>query len=216
MYLKTLTLLLLFFKISVTSFGGIYSVWALTEEIFVIGDKETSGNLSNPDEVSNPVVVSISGKIPGSETALNPGKIGPVLNSDEFKKIFSISQLIPGPKTSSLSLIGLKFGGFLPMIAIYLGLVLPGLILIPLLNHANSYLKKFTYFDGFRQGVKLAVIGILILFSIGLLRKGTGYEIDRSIIFILIASMTFFINRKYGLNPIILIDLSAVLGYFFF
>ncbi len=190
MYMKSLLLLFIFFKISVTSFGGIYSVWALTEDIFVINDQVEKSKIDNPDH------------------------LGPVLNNDEFKKIFGISQLIPGPKTSSLSLIGLKFEGFLPMLAIYLGLVLPGLIIIPFLNLANNYFKKFTYFDGFRQGVKLAVIGILVLFSIGLLRKGTGYELDRSIIFILIASMTFFLNKRYSPNPIILIVLSAIFGYY--
>lgn len=183
-----------FFRVSVISFGGIYSVWALAREALL--GSASSGAAAVP---------SGGAGVP----ALLPG-----LTDADFQKIFGISQMLPGPMASGFSILGYEAGGVAAMLAVYLGLLLPGLILIPLLSGAYRRLSAFSFLRPFQRGASLAIISILIIFLAGLIRSTTGGKPENLPLFLSLAAIVSILNLRLGVRPPILMILVGVVGYF--
>jgi len=177
-----------FFKITLVSFGGIYSVWALAE-------KELTTQL-NIQEKNNP-----------KENIF-------YISKTDFKKIISFSNLIPGPRASGFSLIGYKSGGGLLMLVVYLGLVLPGVIIIPIISKGYWYFFRYRFAKYFKEGANLAIIAILLIFCIGLLSSPQNEFLSRIFFFIIVAG-TFIIRHFFKIHPLFLVMISAFAGYLY-
>ena len=177
-----LSLVLIFFKISIFSFGGIFSSWAMAEASLTTPDVAARGILITPDDIG---------------------------------RIFSLSQILPGPMASGMTMLGYKPGGIVAMFCIYLGLLLPGLILVPLLTLIFRRLAHFEYVQAFRKGAVVAVIAILAVFFLNLMRRGLSGDLQKSLTFLAIFAGVFLINRKYPISPVIFIGIGGLIGYLF-
>ena len=203
-------IILCFLQISAVGFGGIYSIWALTERALVahaVPGKGASGRNGAHEGAGDRNGARIrGGGCRESELALS---------REEFERIFGISQVIPGPQASGLTMLGHGAGGFTAMVAIYIGLLLPGIIIIPLLTRAQAYLSRYQWISHFRRGTSLAIISILVLFAWGLVRHGIAGQNGGRFIFALIAIGACLLSLRLRMNPVLLILLSGAVGYFF-
>ncbi|MDH5656979.1 MAG: chromate transporter [Spirochaetia bacterium] len=201
-------LCILFIKISLAGFGGIFTIWALSEESLVKQEaqikNQSISHKSNISENSNTKLFN--------ET-FNSLKV----SEDQFKRIFSISQLLPGPAASGISMLGFQQGGILYMTAIFIGLTLPGIFLMPLLMLWNRKMKDHPRMTAFKTGASLAVIAVLFLFEINLLASDVERFISgniKSLIFPAIAGIVFYLSLKKKTNPLVLVLSSALIGGF--
>jgi chromate transport protein ChrA len=205
-----------FFKITAVSFGGIYSVWALAEQELTY-DLENNANdyLQNtiPGKNNTEQKTSRIKKTSSSFSENESSNIFQISKSD-FKKIISFSSLMPGPRASGFSLIGYKIGGILLMVAVYLGLVLPGFIVVPILSKGYAYIFRFEFAKYFRDGANYAIIAILLIFCLSLLQSSQG-DLIANIIFLTIVGITFSFSFYFKIHPLFLVICSAFGGYLF-
>ena len=101
------------------------------------------------------------------------------------------------------------------MAAVYLGLLIPGLFLVPILSLAFRRINGLEYFRSFREGAVLAVIAILCLFFLNLIRRGFGDGAIKGLIFAAITLGVFLLYRRFQLSPVFYIGGGAIIGYFF-
>jgi len=163
----------LFFKVTLVSFGGIYSVWALAQKEIVVNKK-----------IEN-------------------------ISQEDFTKVISFSHLMPGPRAAGFSLLGYKMGGAAMMLAVFLGLIMPGFIIVNILSRFYHRLGRFKSAKGFYRGANIAIVAILLLFLWGMMKVG-GY----TPLFLLLTLIVFLLNYHWQLHPLILVISSAILGYF--
>ncbi|MES0488595.1 MAG: chromate transporter [Leptospirales bacterium] len=179
-----LKLFALFFQISLYSFGGIYSIWALTQKKLVTECK---------------VEKQCEREI--------------VFKQEDFDRIFGISRMIPGPRVGGIAMLGYPLGGVFTMLAILLGLLAPSLLIVPLITKFYNRLSHKENVKNIRKGAQIAIISILAVFLYGLLKKGFRMEWVQSIFYIAIAGSVFWLNKRYRINPVILIVASIIAGY---
>lgn len=137
------------------------------------------------------------------------------ISPERFQQIIGISQMIPGPHATSLTLIGYPLGGIFAMLAIYLGLLLPGLILAPLLVHTYRSVSSWSYFKYFKVGVHIAILAILLLFAIKLLRPMTDSFSGEWFLYLGVALSVFLLNDRFKFRPLFLMPFAGLIGYFF-
>jgi len=182
----------IFFQIALASFGGIYSTWALMEKSFVTPCEQ---KVSEKHKLSKPKQC---------------------IGRQVFDQIFSISRIMPGPRATGVSLLGFNIGGIPYMLLLILTLILPGLIIIPLLTTLYNKWEHIQMIQYMRDGAVMAIIAILLSFLMSLLRRGfniqhENYQIE---LFFIIALSSFYLNRKFRVNPAILVLLGGITGFF--
>ena len=175
-------------RLSAVSFGGIFTVWALAERR-MLGPHATSGTA----DAANHII------------AVSP---------DSFARIFSAAQVLPGPAASGFSMLGYDSGGFEAMLAIYMGLVLPGLLLTPMLLRVWRLLPGVTLVRAFRRGALLATLAVLLSFAASLLSRHAGGPWRHQLTFVAIMAATFLATYVWRVNPLALVVCGGVIGYF--
>ena len=185
-----ISIFFLFMQISLASFGGVFPIWALTYENIVV----KTGEAEQPEKIL---------QVP----------------QKEYEKIFSISQIIPGPAISGLTMIGYKDGGIPLMIAIFAGLLLPGTIFIPILTKFHNRLKDKKTFKYFLKGTSVSIIGLLVFFCIKLIESVySKFEMENythiGILSLIIVGIPF-VSHRFKINPILIILFCAFIGFLF-
>ncbi|OWZ84454.1 chromate transporter [Natranaerobius trueperi] len=130
------------------------------------------------------------------------------LSSSEFIDVIAIAEMTPGPiAINSATFVGYQVAGLSGAISSTLGVITPSVILI--LISAKFLLKYYQkpYVKNFFQGVRPAIIGLVL---------SAGIIIGRSAIIdfkgLIIASIVFFVMVFKKPNPIMMIMVSAIIG----
>ena len=145
------------------------------------------------------------------------------LSIQEFTDIITISQMTPGPLAINTStFVGLQIAGIPGAVAATLGCIIPGVAAALLLHLFFQRHKKSAYVSGVLEGLKAASVGlimsaggtILLLTFCGTFDWHAIAEVDFPSILLFGAAL--FVLRKWKMNPILLMTLTGVAGYFIY
>lgn len=144
------------------------------------------------------------------------------LNLQEFTAMITLSEMTPGPfSINSATYVGTKMGGILGGVVTTLGFLLPSVVICSLLYFVVKRYRKVRAVDGFMQGIRPAVSGLIssagfsliVLAILGLsdlsaAKNGVRFNPVALAIF----TLAFIIIRKTKINPVLIIILSGVIG----
>ena len=144
------------------------------------------------------------------------------LDLEEFTSMITLSEMTPGPfSINSATYVGIKMGGILGGVVATLGFLLPSVVICSLFYFIVKRFRKARAVDGFMQGVRPAVSGLissagfsLIMLAIfglsDLSTAKTNFAFNPVALFI--AAAAFVLIRKTKINPVLIIILSGVVG----
>ena len=160
------------------------------------------------------------------------------LTPEEVVDIMAISQVTPGPiGINCATYVGYTIGGFWGSVLTTFALVLPSLIIMLSVCKAYFWLsRRFQgnpYFEQTLRMLRFTVIGLIASAALMLMRPTTFIDSTSWIIFSLVAFFTIlpnFIKKQEGnklstlnsqlstliSNPILLIILAGIAGYFIY
>lgn len=144
----------------------------------------------------------------------------------EFIEIISIAEITPGPiAINSATYVGYKVYGVFGSILATLGVTLPSLILLILIS--NFFFKNYNHkaVKNMLEFIKPVVAGLILSAAIILAKKtffidynNCVYDISKNVqkitvlTFLIVSSINILYKNK--VNPILLILISALIGYF--
>jgi chromate transporter len=146
----------------------------------------------------------------------------PWLTNPELLTGIALSQITPGPVALLATFVGFKVSGVSGAILATIAIFLPSSIILILILILYQYIKKsglprfYPYALGFIEGIKPAIVGILIAATImmasvkGILITGSFFW---SIIKFCLVGISFILLVRYRASPALLILGSAVLGF---
>ncbi|MBS4015181.1 MAG: chromate efflux transporter [Candidatus Latescibacteria bacterium] len=146
----------------------------------------------------------------------------PWLTNPELLTGIALSQLTPGPVALLATFVGYKISGIIGAILATIAIFLPSTIILILILILYQYVKKsgmprfYQYAIGFIEGIKPAIVGILIAATI-VMASASGVLITDSIIWsiskIFLVGVSFVLLVRWDVSPALLILGSAVLGF---
>lgn len=139
------------------------------------------------------------------------------MSMTEFADMVAISQMTPGPISINLATyVGYTAGGILGSLLASISLCMPSMLMIALImryvmRNKDNYLVKTTL-----QGLKPAIAGLI--FAAGLLMMNnqnfSDFGLGQYNISVVICVVAFVSSFFFKVNPILLIVLSGIVGYF--
>ena len=136
---------------------------------------------------------------------------GCLLSRTGFAFALSISNLLPGPKVSGLSVVSYETAGVIGMLVTVAGLVTPGLVIIPLIRFVRTRWSNSSALDAFVHGARFATLAILIMFCFALAQS--SIREGGVVTFAGICAVVFWLSFRYRINAILLIPLSGLAGH---
>lgn len=134
------------------------------------------------------------------------------LSHKEFIDIVAISQVTPGPiAINAATYVGYKVAGILGSSAATCGVILPSFILILIMTKFFFKFRNNKYVDAAFMGIRPAVVGLIAAAAI-LVAFGSFIDYKSAIIFV----FAFILTYKYKIDPILMIILAGVAGYFIY
>jgi len=144
------------------------------------------------------------------------------LNDDALTDMIAISESTPGPIMVNLATyVGSSQAGLVGAILATLAVVLPSFVIILLVMAALQHLLKSPYVRALLQGMKPAILGIILATGLYMLLQHTLFvstsaalQVRCCLIAAILLAVTFgsrqFLHRK--LSPIRLLVIAAILG----
>lgn len=147
------------------------------------------------------------------------------LTTSQFTDIVAISQMTPGPiGINSATYVGYTaivnagyspFWGILGSVTATCSVVLPSFILMLFITRFFMKYRKHTSVENVFNGLRPAVVGLLASAALLLMNEENfGTERTQIVISIVLFATTFVASYIYKMNPILLIILSGIIGYF--
>lgn len=144
------------------------------------------------------------------------------LSFEEFKHLVVISEMTPGPiAVNASTFVGNKMFGVIGGITATLGVVLPSFIIVIILAKIYFKYRNLKTVNSVLNGLRPTVVGLVAFATFGITLSAVFNvtslnfaTFNINIIKILLLALYIFILRKYKPNPIYIIVLSGVLGYF--
>ena len=144
------------------------------------------------------------------------------ISEDMLYNFLAISESTPGSFAVNIStFIGNLQGGLLGSLCATLGVITPSFIIILIVFQFYKKFIKNQYVQGVMFGLKSVVIGLVLAVSFSLIYKelvinlkNLDFNYISLIILIILLSLQLIYRKifKKGLNPIILIIISAIIG----
>lgn len=139
------------------------------------------------------------------------------LSAREFTDIIGISQATPGPiAINSATYVGYKVGNVLGSLIASFGVVIVSFILVLI---ASNYIKAFKanpYLDAALKGMRPALIGLILSAVFSSMTDVFLPLSQNTIKSFIIAAITMYLLLKTKIHPILIIVISALLGFVFF
>ncbi|MBK5242464.1 chromate transporter [Clostridium sp.] len=130
----------------------------------------------------------------------------------DFIDIIGISQMTPGPiAINSATFVGFKVSGILGSLYATLGVISFSFILVSIANHYMLKFKESYILKAALLGMRPALIGLIISVFVSL-----GRESYKDIKSVVIGIIIFALLLTKKLHPILVIVISAVLGFIFY
>jgi chromate transporter len=149
-----------------------------------------------------------------------------LIDGTSLYEFVSLSELLPGPFSSDVAtFIGYELGSFLGILFAIIGLFLPSIIIMTIINKKGAKLLQSKQFKSIVRYLKMAIIGFITAIAVNMfitevfpnsdIKNQIFNFTDINLSFILIFVVVFLISKIKKLNnPFILIIVSAVLGAF--
>ncbi|MEM3980797.1 MAG: chromate transporter [Ignisphaera sp.] len=136
------------------------------------------------------------------------------ISEQEFVDIIAIAESTPGPiAINSATYVGYKVGGIVGAALATLGIVIPSFVVILCVAIALSKFYTHRLVRGVLNGIRGAVIGLVLSALIVLIRGVIKGLAPTSIIITLGIALAIFISiAVFDLDPVVLIVLSALIG----
>lgn len=142
------------------------------------------------------------------------------VSSSDITNFIAISESTPGVFAVNMATFtGFRMGGIIGAICSTIGVVLPSIIIITIIALFVNKIKKNKYVNGFQQGIRPIVIGLIISVCLTFAYNAffpNGFN-NENFIFnfdvFLISMLVLALRIKYkNISPIILIIVGALLG----
>lgn len=130
-----------------------------------------------------------------------------LITLNEFFNMISIAEITPGPIAINIATYtGIKFASFIGGFFATLGLILPGILILILLETVLKFLSKKYDLRKFYKSLKVGV-AVLVLFATFLIFTSSVLDLKSIIIFI---SLLLIIFIKKEIHPLIIVFLGAL------
>ncbi len=128
------------------------------------------------------------------------------LTNDEFLKVLSMVEIIPGAISIKFATYtGYKVAGVPGVIAANLGNLFTPVVLISIAAYFYSYIEKHAYIKNALNGVKFAILGMILAFVYQYMIK--SYSDWLGILFL---AAGFALTIFFGLNPVYIVAISGI------
>ena len=139
------------------------------------------------------------------------------MTTTEFADMVAISQMTPGPISINLATyVGYTTGGISGSLLASFALCLPSMIMVYLIIRMFLNKKNSTLMDNTLKGLKPAIAGLIFAAGLSMMNAQNFVEIGRgqNNVSIIICVSAFVASYFFKANPILLIVLSGVVGFF--
>lgn len=179
------------FQIALASFGGAYSIWALL--ISEAGmECETTG-IKPAEGINTPIIAC----------------------RDDLQKIMGFSELLPEPQVNAIAMTAYADYGIPGMLAMVLGLITPGLVLIPILLRLLQRSFALPWVKAFFAGAGIATTAILAHFAFFLLKPAWVSLGLHSLLSVTCCLVAMALSLRCKLNAGLIVILGGIFGYCF-
>lgn len=130
-----------------------------------------------------------------------------LITFNEFLNMVSIAEITPGPIAINIATYtGIKFASFIGGFFATLGLILPGIIILILLETILNFLSKRYNLSKFYKSLKVGV-SVLVLFATYLIFSSSIIDFKALIIFLVLLIIIYF---KREIHPLIIVFLGGL------
>lgn len=139
------------------------------------------------------------------------------MSTTEFADMVAISQMTPGPISINLATyVGYTTGGLGGSLLASFALCLPSVIMVYLIIRLFMSKKNSALMDNTLKGLKPAIAGLIFAAGLSMMNTQNFVEIGRgqNNVSIIICVLAFVTSYFFKANPILLIVLSGVVGFF--
>ena len=139
------------------------------------------------------------------------------MNTTEFADMVAISQMTPGPISINMATyVGYTEGGFLGALLASFAICLPSIVMVYLIIRLFMNKKSGTLMANLLKGLKPAIAGLIFAAGLSMMNAQNFVQIGKgeNNISIVICVLAFVASYFFKANPILLIVLSGVVGFF--
>ena len=139
------------------------------------------------------------------------------MSTTEFADMVAISQMTPGPISINLATyVGYTTGGLGGSLLASFALCLPSVVMVYLIIRLFMNKKNSALMDNTLKGLKPAIAGLIFAAGLSMMNTQNFVEIGRgqNNVSIIICVLAFVASYFFKANPILLIVLSGVVGFF--
>lgn len=144
------------------------------------------------------------------------------LNLSEFVDLITIAEMTPGPiAINSATFVGTKVAGLPGALISTAGVTLPSILIVLTLAYIFNRFREVAILQGILKGLRPAVIALISSAGMSILHLSLRKNQDLSLTltnlnFLSIALIVFslILLKKYKMNPISIIALSGLIGFF--
>lgn len=139
------------------------------------------------------------------------------MTTTEFADMVAISQMTPGPISINMATyVGYTAGGFFGSLLASFALCLPSLVMVYFIIRLLMNKKGNTLMSNILKGLKPAIAGLIFAAGLSMMNAQNFVQIGKgeNNLSIVICVLAFVASYFFKANPILLIVLSGVVGYF--
>ena len=139
------------------------------------------------------------------------------MTTTEFADMVAISQMTPGPISINMATyVGYTAGGFFGSLLASFALCLPSIVMVYFIIRLFMNKKGNRLMSNLLKGLKPAIAGLIFAAGLSMMNAQNFVQIGKgeNNISIVICVLAFVASYFFKANPILLIVLSGVVGYF--
>ena len=139
------------------------------------------------------------------------------MTTTEFADMVAVSQMTPGPISINMATyVGYNTAGLFGSLLASFALCLPSIIMVYFIIRLFMNQKSGTLMNNMLKGLKPAIAGLIFAAGLSLMNSQNFTQIGKgeNNVSILICVLAFTASYFFKANPILLIVLSGVVGYF--
>ena len=139
------------------------------------------------------------------------------MTTTEFADMVAISQMTPGPISINMATyVGYTTGGFLGSLLASFALCLPSIVMVIIIIKLFASKKTGRFMGNLLKGLKPAIAGLIFAAGLSMMNAQNFVQIGKgeNNISIVICVLAFVASYFFKANPILLIVLSGIVGFF--
>ena len=146
------------------------------------------------------------------------------LTQQAFTDIITISQMTPGPVAVNTStFVGTQLYGLPGAVAATAGCVISGILISVFLYRIFQKYRKSDYVSGILLGLKASSLGLILSAVVTILLLAfigtSSFDLSAAQLnfpAVVVFAVSFFVIRKYKINPVLLMVLTGISGAFLY